>query len=424
MKVLLISTSDIKGGAARATYRLHQGLKSIEANPQMLVKVKHSDDNTIMGSKAVSGIGQAVNGLRLTLDRLPLKFYAHGDKTTFSPHWLPDNTNSQVTNFAPDIINLHWISGGYVQIETIAKFDRPIVWTLHDMWAFTGGCHYNQECDKYTASCGACPQLGSKRDWDLSRWVWQRKAKAWQNLDLTIVALSSWFSKCISSSSLFKDLRVEIIPNGLDTEKYRPIERQVGRELLRLPQDKQLVLFGALGATSDKRKGFHLLQPALQELSQSGWQDKLELVIFGASRPENPPELGFKAHYLGYLNDDLSLALVYSAADVMIVPSIQESFGQTASESLACGTPVVAFNATGLKDIVDHQQNGYLAQPYKIEDLARGIAWVLENEARHQKLSYRAREKAEQEFTLEIQARRYLSLFTEILEKSDRSKRK
>ena len=422
MKILLISTTDIKGGAARATYRLHQGLKNIEANSQMLVKVKYSDDNTIIGSKAVSGIGQAINGLRLTLDQLPLKFYAHGNKPTFSPHWLPDNTISQVTNFAPDIINLHWISGGYVQIETITKFNQPIVWTLHDMWAFTGGCHYNQECDKYTVACGACPQLDSRSNCDLSHWVWQRKAKAWQNLDLTIVALSSWFSKCVSSSSLFKDLRVEIIPNGLDTEQYRPIQQKVARELLRLSQDKQLLLFGALGATSDKRKGFHLLQPALQELSQSGWQDKLELVIFGASRPENPPELGFKAHYLGHLNDELTLALVYSAADAMIVPSIQESFGQTASESLACGTPVVAFNATGLKDIVDHQQNGYLAQPYKIEDLARGIAWVLENEARHQKLSYRARKKAEQEFALEIQVRRYLSLFTEILEKSDRKK--
>ncbi len=419
MKVLLINTSDSKGGAARAAYRLHQGLQSINVNSQMLVQVKQGDAQAVIGPSAESGIGKARTGLRLTLDRLPLKFYSNCGATPYSSHWLPDTINSKVAQLAPDVINLHWISSGYLQIETIAKFNQPIVWTLHDMWAFTGGCHYNQECDKYTVSCGACPQLGSKRDWDLSRWVWQRKAKAWQNLDLTIVALSSWFRKRVSSSSLFKDLRVEIIPNGLDTEKYRPIEQKVARELLRLPQDKQLLLFGALGATSDKRKGFHLLQPALQELSQSGWKDKLELVVFGASRPENPPELGFKAHYLGHLNDDLTLALVYSAADAMIVPSIQESFGQTASESLACGIPVVAFNATGLKDIVDHQQNGYLAQPYKIEDLARGIAWVLENEERHRKLSHRAREKVEQEFTLEIQARRYLSLFTEILEDSE-----
>jgi glycosyltransferase involved in cell wall biosynthesis len=422
VNIVILSTNDIQGGAARATYRLHQGLQSIGVSSQMLVQTKYSDEQTVIGSPATSGIGKVFAGSRLSLSPLPLRLYPKRDRSLYSLQWLPDNIASKVTQINPDIVNLHWINAGYLQIETLAKLNKPLVWTLHDMWAFTGGCHYSGDCDRYTVSCGACPQLGSSKDWDLSRWVWQRKAKAWQNLNLTIVALSSWIGKCASSSSLFQDLRVEIIPNGIDTKKYRPIERQVARELLRLPQDKQLVLFGALGATSDKRKGFHLLQPALQELSQSGWQDKLELVIFGASRPESAPELGFKAHYLGHLNDDLSLALVYSAADVMIVPSIQESFGQTASESLACGTPVVAFNATGLKDIVDHQQNGYLAQPYEIEDLARGIVWVLENEERHQKLSYRAREKVEQEFALEIPARRYESLFTEILEKGDRSK--
>jgi glycosyltransferase involved in cell wall biosynthesis len=182
-----------------------------------------------------------------------------------------------------------------------------------------------------------------------------------------------------------------------------------------LPQDKQLVLFGALKATSDKRKGFHLLQPALQDLSKSGWQEGLELVIFGSSAPEKPLDLGFKTHYLGTLSDDLSLALVYSAADVFVLPSTQDNLPNTVLEAIACGTPCVAFNIGGMPDMIEHQKNGYLAQPYKIEDLAQGIAWVLENKERHRKLGDRAREKAEQEFTLEIQARRYLSLFTEIL---------
>jgi glycosyltransferase involved in cell wall biosynthesis len=137
-------------------------------------------------------------------------------------------------------------------------------------------------------------------------------------------------------------------------------------------------------------------------------------VIFGASQPENPPEFGFKVHYLGTLNDDLLLALVYSAADVFVQPSTQENLANTVMEAIACGTPCVAFDIGGMPDMIEHQKNGYLAQPYQIDDLARGIAWVLENQERHQKLSYRAREKAEQEFTLEIQARRYWSLFTEI----------
>ncbi|HBK62697.1 MAG TPA: glycosyl transferase, partial [Cyanobacteria bacterium UBA11166] len=312
-------------------------------------------------------------------------------------------------------INLHWINQGYTQIETLAKFKQPLVWSLHDMWAFTGGCHYNKDCDRYTISCGACPQLGSTKDWDISRWVWQRKTKAWKNLNLTVVALSSWLANCARESSLFQDLPIEVIPNGINSNKYRPINQQIAREVLNLPQDKQLILFGSLKATSDKRKGFHLLQPALQDLSKSGWYNRLELVIFGAERPENPPEFGFNTHYLGTLSDDLSLALVYSAANVFVLPSVQDNLPNTIMEAIACGTPCVAFNIGGMPDLIEHQQNGYLAQPYKIEDLAQGIAWVLENEERHQKLSFRAREKVEQEFTQEIQGSRYVSLFTQVL---------
>lgn len=419
MKILLLSTDDIKPGAARAAYRFNQSLQSIGIHSQMLVQTKQSDDNTVIGIKDSSGIGQTFTGLRLGLDKLPLRFYPNRENTTYSPQWLPDNIASKVAQLNPDLISLHWICQSYLQIETIAKLKKPIVWTLRDMWSFTGGCHYSSNCNHYTDSCGACPQLHSSKDWDLSRWVWRRKAKAWRNLDLTVVALSSWLGKCASSSSLFKNLRVEVIPNGIDTQKYRPINQQLAREILRLPQDKQLVFFGAARATSEKRKGFHLLQPALQNLSKSGYQDQLEVVIFGASEPDNPPDFGFKAYYLGKLSDDLLLALVYSAADVFIAPSTEENLANTVLEAIACGTPCVAFNIGGMPDLIEHQKNGYLAQPYEIEDLAQGIAWILENKERHHKLGNRAREKAEQEFTMAIQAHRYLSLFNEILAKYD-----
>jgi glycosyltransferase involved in cell wall biosynthesis len=418
MNVLHINVSDINGGAARATYRLHKGLENIGVKSQLLVQEKYSDDKMVIAPtiKLSQGIARA----KQSIDALPLKFYHKRIGSTFSPQWLPDKVASHVAQIAPNVINMHWTNGAFMQIETVTKLKRPLVWTLHDMWAFTGGCHYSGECDRYTLSCGACPQLGSNQNWDLSHWIWQRKAKAWKNVNFTIVALSSWMAQSISSSPLFKESRIELIPNGLDTEKYKPINKQLARELLHLPQDKQLILFGALKATSDKRKGFHLLQTALQELSKSEWREHLELVVFGASQPTNPVDFGFRTHYLGHLHDDISLALVYSAADVMVIPSIQESFGQTASESLACGKPVVAFNTTGLKDIVEHQQNGYLAQPFKIEDLAQGITWVLENQERYQKLSHRAREKVEQEFTTEIQANRYLSLYKEVMGGGDR----
>ncbi len=346
---------------------------------------------------------------------MPLKLYPKLGKVIFSPQWVPDSLASEVAKINPDVINLHWVCEGYMQIETLAKFNKPVVWTLHDMWAFTGGCHYSENCDRYMNSCGACPQLHSTKDTDISRWIWQRKAQGWQNLDLNLVTPSNWLAQCAKSSSLFKKYPVKVIANGLDAEVYKPLNRPQVRDSLNLPQNKQLVLFGAMQGTDDRWKGFSLLVLALQSLSKSGWQDKIELLVFGSSQPENPIDVGFKTHYLGRLEDE-SLAKVYAAADVMVVPSRYEAFGQTASEALACGTPVVAFDVTGLKDIVDGQQNGYLAKPYETEDLARGIAWVLEDPDRHQKLCRSARLKVEEKFTLEVQARAYKNLYEEILQ--------
>ncbi|MBF2066314.1 MAG: glycosyltransferase family 4 protein [Calothrix sp. C42_A2020_038] len=422
MNILLINTSDISGGAARSAYRLHEGLRSIHVKSQMLVQEKYSDDKTVIAPKL--RFSQAIARAKLSFDNLPLKLCPQYNNGSFSLQWLPDKILSRVNQLQPDVINLHWVSGAYMQVETLAKLKQPLVWTLHDMWAFTGGCHYNQECNHYTTSCGTCPQLGSDRKWDLSYLMWQRKAKAWKNLDLTIVTPSNWLAKCALASSLFKNRRVEVIPYGLNTQKYRPINQQFARDLLKLPNDKQLILFGALQASSDKRKGFHLLQGALHELSSTEWKNKIELVVFGPSQSENSTNFGFKSHNLGTLNDDLSLALAYSAADAFIAPSIQDNLPNTVMEALACGTPSVAFDIGGMPDMIEHQKNGYLAQPFKIGDLANGIIWVLENPERHQKISRRAREKTEREFTLEIQARRYLSIFESLVNKFETSQQK
>jgi glycosyltransferase involved in cell wall biosynthesis len=415
LKTLSLSTFDNQGGAARAAYRLHQGLKQIDVESWILCQSKFSQDTNVIGAKTSSGIEQIKTGFRLTLDQLPLKPYRRKSKQLFSPHWLPSKAHQQIAQLNPDIINLHWISAGYLKIETLAKFSQPLVWTLHDMWSFTGGCHYNQSCNKFTVACGACPLLESSKEADLSRHIWQRKQKSWKEVDLTIVTPSQWLRDSAKASSLFGDRRVEVIPYGLDTEIYRPIEQSTARELLQLPQDKQLVLFLSLNATSDQRKGFHLLQPALQQLSRSAEQDQLELMVVGASAPENPPELGFKAHYLGVLEDDLTLALAYSAADVFVAPSLQDNLPNTVLEAIACGTPCVAFDIGGMPDMIDHQQNGYLAKPFVIEDLTAGIRWVLADSIRLKTLGHSARVKAEQEFALKIQAHRYQKLYQEVL---------
>ena len=409
MKVLHLSTSDIEGGAARASYRLHHELKKLNISSQMLVRAKQSKDDTVIAENSIlTKIGPLLSGF-------PLRRYPHREGAMFSSQWFYDTIAPRVAQLNPDIINLHWICNGFVQIETLAKFNKPLIWTLHDMWSFTGGCHYAQKCNGYEESCGSCPHLKSNSDRDLSFQTWQRKAKAWQNLNLILVSPSNWLGKCAHNSSLFKDVPVEVIPHGLDLKKYQPIEKSTARAILHLPQDKQLVLFGAVTSTSDRRKGFHLLKAALQKLGQSGWQDKTELVIFGPANPAQFSDLGFRVYHLGQFHDDLSLSIVYSAADVTVVPSTQEAFGQVASESLACATPVAAFGATGLLDIIEHQKDGYLAMPFKIEDLARGIIWLLEDSERHQQLCIRARQKAEQEFSVELQANRYLSLYESML---------
>lgn len=413
MNVLLLSTSDINGGAARASYRLHQGLKRLNVSTQVIVQIKSSDDDAVIAPRP--NLRRDFAKARPALNALPLKFYPHHGLGTFSTQCLPDFVSPKVRQLAPDIINLHWVCDGFLQIETLAELNRPLVWTLHDMWAFTGGCHYSQECDRYTASCGSCPQLGSDRDFDLSRWIWKRKTKAWRNLNLSIVTPSQWLEKCARSSSLFHDLPIHVIPYGIDLERYKPTDRKLARQILRLPQDKQLILFVAIGATSDRRKGFHLLQVALQDLEQTGYAEKIELLVVGASQPETFIDLKLRTHYLGTLNDDVSLSLAYAAADIFVAPSTQDNLPNTVIEAFACGTPCVAFNIGGMPDLIDHQQNGYLAQPFQTEDLAHGITWVLSDEKRHQSLADAARQKAEREFALEKQATHYVDLFKQIL---------
>jgi glycosyltransferase involved in cell wall biosynthesis len=412
MKVCLLNYSDSGGGAHIAAYRLHKGLRQLQVDSTILVGEKTLDDVTVLTKK--TRLSKAWGKVAPTLDRMPVSLYAVPDNLTYSAQWLPDRISSQVAQIAPDIINLHWVNSGYLQIETLAKFNKPIVWTLHDMWAFTGGCHYSGQCERYTNSCGACPQLESEQEWDLSRWIWKRKAKSWKNLNLTLLTPSQWLADCARRSSLFYGLRIEVIPNSLDTTCYKPVDPKLARYLLNLPQDKQFVLFGAVHATSDFRKGFHLLLPSLQKLSQTEGKERIEILVFGASEPENPIDFGFKAHYLGKQNDDIALSLLYSAADVFIAPSLEDNLPNTIMEALACGTPCVTFDIGGMPDMIEHRRNGYLARPFDTEDLAQGLSWVLSNKKRYQALAKYARHKVEREFTLEIQAKRYLSLFEDL----------
>ncbi len=413
MRPLLLNTTDIEGGAALAVYRLHNGLKRIGINSMMMVGRKVGDDASVIGPN--SKLGKGIGLLRPGLDVLPLQFYRNRNHTIFSTAYLHERLTKRVVPYDPDIIHLHWVCEGFLRIENLQRFSKPVIWTLHDMWAFTGGCHYDEYCDRYNDACGACPQLNSKRQNDLSHWVWKRKKKSWQDLDITIVSPSLWLAGRARTSSLFRNCRVEVIPYGLNTDRYKPIDKKFARHIFGLPQDKKLILFGAVNAFSDKRKGFQFFLSTLHELASKGWSDRAELVVFGSSEPPNPSNFGLKARYMGRLHDDISLAILYAAADVFVLPSIQDNLPNTVMESLACGTPVAAFNVGGISDMVDHQINGYLVRPMDSDDLARGIHWILTDPERYARLAKAAREKTVREYAIEVQARRYRDLYEEIL---------
>jgi glycosyltransferase involved in cell wall biosynthesis len=411
MKILHINTFDIQGGAARAAYRLHQSLIHAGVRSQMLVQTKTIDDPNVIGPERK--IQKGIGCIRPVLDQLPNYLYPQKKKTPFHAAWLPfSSVLKQIKEIDPDVVHLHWIAGGFFRIEQIARIKKPIVWSLHDMWAFTGGCHIDGGCGRYRQQCGACPVLGSSNEKDLSRRVFTRKQRHFLKIHhLTINGLSRWLANCAKNSSLLKDQNVVNLPNPIDTNVYKPLPKEQAKNIIGLSLNKKHILFGAINATGDYNKGFSELTQVFHNLGNA---KNIELAIFGSSEPANSPKFSIPTRYLGRLQDDISLRIIYSAADVMVVPSKQEAFGQTALEAMACGTPVVAFGVTGLLDIVEHLENGYLAKPYDTEDLACGIEYCL-NIADSKKLGDNARRKVENNFDANLVANRYISLYISIL---------
>ncbi len=410
MKILLLNTNDISGGAARAAYRLHTGLLSHGIDVTYLVKNKNSTlESIITVTDDKYKLKSKING---RLNNYLIKKYKRKDNTLFSADLFSTNIHRIINQMDVDIIHLHWING-FVDIKSIGKINKPIVWTLHDMWPFTGGCHYDKGCGKYQNKCQKCPLLNSNQENDLSKKIFKQKVTTYKKIEnLTVIGVSKWIADCAKKSELFKNKKIVNLPNLINTEEFEPVSKENARAILNLPIDKKIILFGAMDANSDKRKGYEYLKEALKNISIP--KKELEIVIFGSSKIEIKSEYGIKTRYIGSLSDNLSLKLLYSAADVMVVPSLQETFGQTASESMSCGIPVVSFRSTGLIDIVDHKKNGYLAEPFESEDLIKGIEWILEDKERHKQLSYNARQKVLENFDSEVVIPKYVELYKSI----------
>lgn len=402
MKVLHLSAREKTGGAARAAHRLYVGQRALGLDARMAVLRRQSQDPNVMLVE-MSRPERWLHRRALRRER---------PASSVGTPWTAGRASAPVARYAehfqPDITHLHWLGEGLVSVEALARLPQPLVWTLHDTWTLTGGCHYTGGCTGYQRQCGACPQLRSSDENDLSRSVWSRKQRAWASLPLTLIAPSRWMAESARASSLFAGRRVEVIPNAIDTEVYRPYDRAFAREVLGLPADKPLLLFGA-AQVDDPRKGLHHLEAALGRLVDTAG---LELVMFGAGQAM--PKAGLPVHTIGALNDDRLLALLYSAVDVLAVPSVEDNLPNTVMEAMACGTPCVSFNIGGLPDLIDHRVNGYLAQPFSPDDFADGLGWALSDGGRL--AGKLAREASVNRYSLPTVAAQHQTLYHDLLQ--------
>ncbi len=412
MKILTLSSFDLTGGAGKAAFRLSQALRDSGVDLQMEVQSRSGDAFWV--TESTKGLNKVANRLRPTLDRLPLRLYPSYSGASWSSNLLPRRVNLATRNFSAQLVHLHWIGYGFIPISALCKFALPIVWTLHDSWTFTGGCHVPGDCRQYMDNCGHCPQLGSHSQFDLSRLVLRCKAAYWRNLNLCLVAPSRWLASTARQSSLFHEREIHVIPNGLDLQLFRPLDPLQCRKLLNLPLDKKLIVFGAVSPFGDSNKGCDHLRLAIDRLALAKDQANFELVIFGP-RSTQDTLFALPSHYVGQIRDELTMAILLSAADVTVVPSRSENLSNIIMESLACGTPVACFDIGGNSDMVDHLDNGYLARPYDAADLAKGIRWITHSEEHTVNLRQNARSKCVKEFAIEDVAQRYLKLYETVI---------
>jgi glycosyltransferase involved in cell wall biosynthesis len=323
-----------------------------------------------------------------------------------------------------DLVNLHWVAGyqSPVTLQRLFQSGKPVVWTLHDQWAFTGGCHYSAGCLKYQSDCLACPQLADD-PWDVPAAVLRDKLTLWARADLTIVTPSRWLAACARKSPLFKEMRIEVIPNSLDTEFFTPFPKEDAKRDLGLPPDAATLLFGAADGT-EKRKGFHELLAAMRyglaspEFRSLLERDRLKILCYGHADPALRNQ-GLPVVDLGYLDSPEKIRTAYSAADLFVLPSLEDNLPNTMLEALSCGTPVVAFAAGGIPEVVFDGVNGKLAPVGNSQELARAISSLIFRPEESRSMGRNGRRMMVEEYSLPVQARRYKSLYQDLCERHE-----
>lgn len=414
------------GGAGTAALRLHEGLIGGGANNTFYVQnigkwrektaLLSQANPPVKNEKFVSPEWQAFQAK----NKEALSKYPNRPQglEMFSIPWAATKLEDIPGLEEADIINLHWISGTLSIPDNIDFLkNKKIVWTLHDMNPFTGGCHYAGECRGYEKYCGNCPQLGSNQENDISREIWKLKKLAYRELDIEIVALCRWMAECVKKSTLLSPFPVHIIPNGVPTGVYKPLNRAAIKKQLGVPENNFVILFGS-ESVQNKRKGFSYLLRALEELKNETAPQHITLAIFGRSNQISFLEhTGFHIMPFDYVQNENELAALYNLADVTIIPSLEDNLPNIVLESLSCGTPVVGFDTGGIPDMVEHQTNGYLATVGDEKGLAQGMRWIIEQKKNGSKIRMKCRETVLKNFNLPLQARRYQQLYKEIIER-------
>ncbi len=422
MKILQISTCDINGGAARAAYRLHQGLREIGQDCRMLVRHKESQDDTVVLVDAKERPENPNEDFFLSDIIQPYYIdsnHTELSNTLFSLSYPGYDLSELPVVQSADIVNLHWVVQYQSQmtLQRLFSLGKPVVWTLHDQWAFTGGCHYSAGCEKYQSDCVECPQLEDD-PFNLPAAILKDKLEIFKNADLTIVTPSHWMASCARKSKLFKDLRIETIPNSLETNIYTPLPKPEAKKEIGISPETITMLFGAIDG-SEKRKGFFELVNAIKFcLNEDVFQkllkgDKIRLVCFG--RPSHELEsIGIPFVTLGHLDSDEKIRRAYSAADIFLLPSLEDNLPNTILESMSCGTPVVAFDVGGLPDMITNGVTGQLVPLSDTRKMGETIIDLIQKPDMRKSMGKEGRKIAEKEYSLSVQAGRYSDLYKEL----------
>ena len=420
MKILHISTMD-DHGAGKSALRLHLGLKSLGLDSKMLTLNRHSMDSDVIQFETHRNIfKKVIDSVRnkvISSEFNAYKYTRSKDCDLFSNCRTIYNISKHPLVKEADIITLRWIAFMMDYKEFFHNIkSKPIIWRLSDMNPFTGGCHYSNGCTGYQTGCGTCPQLGSKNPNDLSRRIFKRKGIAYKNHNMHIVASSKQHAELVKGSYLFKNKPIEIIHNAVPIDVFKKrYDKESLRKLLGIPQGKTVILYGADYKT--KRKGFECLLKALELLKQRIDARKIALVTFGPIQSIDgiSGDNTFSIHQLGYIADEILLSNIYSSCDFFVMPSMEEAGGQTFLEAMACEIPVIVFDVGTMADTIIPHKTGLIAELKDTKDLTEKIEYMITHPNQRQEMGENARKLVKQEYTLQIQAERYLKLYEMML---------